>query len=188
MRIAVASDHRGYAVKDKILALLADMGHVGIDAGPEDCQSVDYPEFAAAVAGSVSDGTVDRGILICGTGIGMCIAANKFRGVRAAPCHDDLTAEMSRLHNDANVLCLSADLLGDRLVNRMVEIWVRTEFEGGRHARRLEQIARLEAGLTSPETMGAERNGSSEPSAQPATLPMIGGDPAGGPASVASSS
>lgn len=91
---------------------------------------------------------MDRGILICGTGIGMCIAANKFPGVRAAPCHDDLTAEMSRLHNDANVLCLSADLLGDRLVNRMVEIWVRTEFQGGRHARRLQKIADCECDVT----------------------------------------
>src|SRR5690606_33828320 len=81
---------------------------------------------------------------ICGTGVGMCIVANKFAGVRAAPCHDDLTAEMSRMHNDANVLCLSADLLGDRLVNRMVEIWLATKFEGGRHARRLSKIAEYE--------------------------------------------
>ena len=140
MKIAVASDHRGYAVKSKILNLLEELGHEGLDYGPDGSESVDYPDFASKVAESVSKGEVDRGILICGTGIGMCIVANKFSGVRAAPCHDDITAEMSRLHNDANVLCLSADLLGDKLVNRMVEIWVTTEFEGGRHARRVEKI------------------------------------------------
>ena len=144
MKIAVASDHRGFVVKGKVLALLADLGHEGIDHGPDADESVDYPDFAAKVAGAASKGSVDRGILICGTGIGMCITANKFRGVRAAPCHDDLTAQMSRLHNDSNVLCLSADMLGDQLVNRMVEIWLKTEFEGGRHARRLEKVAQYE--------------------------------------------
>jgi ribose 5-phosphate isomerase B len=87
---------------------------------------------------------VDRGILICGTGIGMCIAANKVSGVRAAPCHDTITAEMSRRHNDANVLCLSGDMLGEELIDRMVRIWLATEFEGGRHARRVEKIQRFE--------------------------------------------
>jgi ribose 5-phosphate isomerase B len=145
MKIAVASDHRGYTVKGKILALLHDLGHEGVDLGPDDGESVDYPDYAAKVADAVSTQAVDRGILICGTGMGMCIMANKFAGVRAAPCHDDLTAEMSRLHNDANVLCLSADLLGDTLVNRMVEIWLKTEFEGGRHARRLDKIKAYES-------------------------------------------
>jgi ribose 5-phosphate isomerase B len=145
MKIAVASDHRGYVVKGKILAMVAALGHEALDFGPENSESVDYPDYASKVARSVSNAEVDRGILICGSGMGMCIVANKFDGVRAAPCHDDLTAEMSRLHNDSNVLCLSADLLGDRLVNRMVEIWLATEFEGGRHARRLEKIARIEA-------------------------------------------
>ncbi len=144
MKIAVASDHRGFAVKGKILALLSEMGHEGVDCGPDTARSVDYPDFAAKVAESVCTGAADRGILICGTGMGMCIVANKFPGVRAAPCHDDLTAEMSRLHNDANVLCLSADLLGERLVNRMVEIWLNTDFEGGRHARRIEKISQYE--------------------------------------------
>jgi len=144
MRIAVASDHRGFEVKGKILSLIRDHGHEGLDYGPETPESVDYPDFAARVAEGVSRGEIDRGILICGTGIGMCIVANKFHGVRAAPCHDDLTAEMSRLHNDANILCLSADLLGDRLVNRMVDIWVSTDFEGGRHARRIEKINQCE--------------------------------------------
>lgn len=144
MRIAVASDHRGYAVKGRILELIRNLGHEGLDFGPDGPENVDYPDFAAKVAQAVAAGDVERGILICGTGVGMCIVANKFPGVRAAPCHDDLTAEMSRMHNDANVLCLSADLLGDRLVNRMVEIWLATKFEGGRHARRLAKIAEFE--------------------------------------------
>jgi len=144
MKIAVASDHRGVDVKGKILELLTELGHEGHDFGPEGMESVDYPDYASKVAKAVSTTDMDRGILICGTGMGMCIVANKFSGVRAAPCHDDLTAEMSRLHNDANVLCLSADLLGDRLVNRMVEIWLATEFEGGRHARRLDKIREYE--------------------------------------------
>lgn len=150
MKIAVASDHRGFEVKAKVLDLVKSMGHEGLDFGPDGSESVDYPDYASKVAQAVSDEVADRGILICGTGIGMCIVANKFRGVRAAPCHDDVTAEMSRLHNDANVLCLSADLLGDRLVNRMVEIWVKAGFEGGRHARRLEKITGLE-GQSVPE-------------------------------------
>ena len=144
MKIAVASDHRGFTVKGMVLALLSELGHDGLDHGPDSNDSVDYPDFAAEVARAVADGTVERGILICGTGMGMCIVANKFAGVRAANCHDDLTAEMSRRHNDSNVLCLSADLLGDRLVNRMIEIWLETEFEGGRHARRVDKIAEHE--------------------------------------------
>lgn len=144
MKIAVASDHRGFATKGKILALLDEMGHTPLDYGPDNSENVDYPDFAAKVACAVSTGEVERGILICGTAIGMCMVANKFPGVRAANCHDDLTAEMSRLHNDANVLCLSADLLGDRLINRMIEIWVQTGFEGGRHARRVKKITDIE--------------------------------------------
>jgi ribose 5-phosphate isomerase B len=144
MKIAVASDHRGFTVKGMVLALLSELGHDGLDRGPDSSESVDYPDFAAEVASAVAEGTADRGILICGTGMGMCIVANKFAGVRAANCHDDLTAEMSRRHNDSNVLCLSADLLGDRLVNRMIEIWLETEFEGGRQARRVDKIAEHE--------------------------------------------
>jgi len=144
MRIAVGSDHRGHAVKERIIELLRRLEQDVVDAGFSAQESIDYPDVAAFVAEKVSKGEVDRGILICGTGIGMCIAANKFAGVRAAPCHDDLTAEMSRRHNDLNVLCLSADMLGERLIDRMVEIWLKTEFEGGRHARRVEKIVQLE--------------------------------------------
>jgi ribose 5-phosphate isomerase B len=155
MKIGVASDHRGYQVKSKILGQIAELGHEAIDMGPESGDSVDYPDYAANVASAVSRGEIDRGILVCGTGMGMCIVANKFCGVRAVPCHDDLTAEMSRRHNDANVLCLSADLLGERLVSRMVELWLTTEFEGGRHARRLEKIALVEQQNGCPTTRPA---------------------------------
>jgi ribose 5-phosphate isomerase B len=144
MRIAIGTDHRGYPVRSKVIDLLKRLGHEVEDVGTFTDEAVDYPDVAARVARKVSHGTADRGILICGTGLGMCIAANKFGGVRAAPCHDDLTAEMSRRHNDSNVLCLSGDLLGERLIDRMVELWLATPFEGGRHARRVEKIAALE--------------------------------------------
>jgi ribose 5-phosphate isomerase B len=145
MKIAVGSDHRGLAVKQRVVPLLQQMGHEVIDVGPAAAGSVDYPDFAFEAAKAVGEGRADRGILICGTGIGMCIAANKVRGVRAAPCHDSITAEMSRRHNDANILCLSADLLGEGLIERMVPIWLETAFEAGRHARRVEKITKFEA-------------------------------------------
>lgn len=144
MRIAVGSDHRGVSMRLKVVGLLNRLGQEVIDLGTTEEASVDYPDIAADVAGRVSRGEVDRGILICGTGLGMSIAANKFPGVRAAPCHDYVTAEMSRRHNDLNVLCLSGDILGERLVDRLVEIWLNTEFEGGRHERRVEKITALE--------------------------------------------
>jgi len=144
MRIAVGSDHRGYQIRAKIIELLKRLGHEVVDVGTDRPDPVDYPDIAALVATKVSRKEVDRGILICGTGLGMCIAANKVPGVRAAPCHDDLTAEMSRRHNDLNVLCLSADLLGERLIDRMVELWLETPFEGGRHARRVDRITQIE--------------------------------------------
>ena len=146
MKIAVGSDHRGYEVKRRIATVLQQLGHEVLDIGPNSRDSVDYPDFGIPVALAVSEGRVQRGVLICGTGIGMCIAANKVRHVRAAPCHDSITAEMSRRHNDANVLCLSADLLGEDLLDRMVRIWLETAFESGRHARRVEKITRFEAG------------------------------------------
>jgi ribose 5-phosphate isomerase B len=145
MKIAVGSDHRGFEVKRRILSVLEKLGHEVVDMGPQSTESVDYPDFAFLVANAVAEQKVERGILICGTGIGMCIAANKVRGIRAAPCHDSITAEMSRRHNDANVLCLSADLLGEELIERMVKIWLETAFEGGRHSRRVEKIVRHEA-------------------------------------------
>jgi ribose 5-phosphate isomerase B len=144
MKIAIGCDHRGFGVKTKLMEVVAKLGHEVIDVGTHSADSCDYPDLGAIVAGKVSTGEVDRGILICGSGIGMCIVANKFPGVRAAPCHDDLSAEMSRRHNDLNVLCLSADMLGERLIDRLVEVWLNTPFEGGRHTRRIEKITELE--------------------------------------------
>jgi ribose 5-phosphate isomerase B len=146
MRIAIGSDHRGFEAKRRIKSIVQGLKHAIVDVGTESRDSVDYPDLAFRVAEAVGSGQAERGILICGTGIGMAIAANKVRGVRAAPCHDSITAEMSRRHNDANVLCLSADLLGEELIDRMVRIWLETAFEGGRHARRVQKIERYEAG------------------------------------------
>ncbi|MEN6405072.1 MAG: ribose 5-phosphate isomerase B [Thermoguttaceae bacterium] len=144
MRIAVGSDHRGVELRAKLIGFLQSLGQEVVDVGSHDGQDVDYPDIAALVARKVSKKEVDRGILVCGTGVGMCIAANKIPGVRAAPCHDDVTAEISRRHNDLNVLCLSGDLLGEKLADRLVEIWLNTPFEGGRHARRNQKILHLE--------------------------------------------
>jgi ribose 5-phosphate isomerase B len=147
MRIAVGSDHRGFQIKARILEFLPKWQHQALDLGTHSQDSVDYPDIALKVAQSLHRGEADRGILICGTGIGMCIAANKVPGIRAAPCHDAVTAEMSRRHNDANILCLSADLLGDELVERMLQLWLNTEFEGGRHLRRVNKIKEFEQNL-----------------------------------------
>jgi ribose 5-phosphate isomerase B len=144
MKVAIASDHRGYHLKERVIALLRDRGHEVIDEGPASDASVDYPDFAALVAKKVGSGDVDRGILICGTGIGMAITANKFPGVRAAACADEVTAELSRRHNDLNVLCLSGDLLSANSTERVVIKWIETEFEGGRHQRRVEKIRQFE--------------------------------------------
>lgn len=144
MKVAIASDHRGVRVKGQILAQLVELGYEGVDFGPDTDESVDYPDFASKVAKVVGSGAFDRGILICGTGMGMCIAANKFNNVRAVSCHDDVTAEYSRRHNNANIMCLSSDMLGDRLLGRIVELWLKTEFEGGRHQRRLDKISQIE--------------------------------------------
>ena len=131
-------------LRAKLISFLQELGQEVVDVGSYDGQDDDYPDVAALVARKVASKEVDRGILLCGTGVGMCIAANKIPGVRAAPCHDDITAEVSRRHNDLNVLCLSGDLLGEKLADRLVEIWLRTPFEGGRHARRNEKITQLE--------------------------------------------
>jgi ribose 5-phosphate isomerase B len=144
MRIAVGSDHRGFQLKDKLRTMLSSKGHEVMDVGTEGSESVDYPDYAHIVAEKVRDREADRGLLICGTGIGMAITANKFRGVRAAPCSDEVSAELSRRHNDANVLCLSGDMLSVRAAERIVEVWLATEFEGGRHARRIQKIEDIE--------------------------------------------
>lgn len=144
MRIAIASDHRGVELRQKVILKLESLGHEVIDEGTCSNESVDYPDFASLVAKKVSGKEADRGVLICGTGIGMAITANKFPGVRAAQCGDEVTAEIARRHNDLNVLCMSADLMGQRGAERMVQVWIETEFEGGRHSRRLDKITEIE--------------------------------------------
>jgi ribose 5-phosphate isomerase B len=144
MRIAVGSDHRGAELRSKLIDFLRQLDQVVVDATEDSSDFDDYPDVAEAVARKVGNQEVDRGILICGTGLGMCIVANKIPGVRAAPCFDDLSAELSRRHNDLNVLCLSGDMIAEKLADRIVEIWLKTPFEGGRHARRLTKIASLE--------------------------------------------
>jgi ribose 5-phosphate isomerase B len=144
MRIAIGSDHRGVPARLRLIALLGRMGHEVIDCGSHGTDAVDYPDIAADVAGRVSHATVDRGILLCCTGVGMAIAANKVAGVRAATCHDEVTAEMSRRHNDLNVLCLSAEMIGPEVQDKMIRTWLETPFDGGRHARRVAKIMSLE--------------------------------------------
>jgi ribose 5-phosphate isomerase B len=144
MRIAIGSDHRGVAARKRLIGLLQRLGNEVIDCGSDGDQAVDYPDIAADVARRVSDASVERGILLCCTGVGMAIAANKLPGVRAATCHDEVTAEMSRRHNDLNVLCLSAELIGSDLQEKIIRTWLSTPFEGGRHARRVAKIAALE--------------------------------------------
>ncbi len=144
MRIGIASDHRGFQMKNRLIQLVQSLGHDVTDFGPHSTDSVDYPDFARQVAEGISSGDIDRGVLICGTGIGMCITANKFDGIRAANCNDSVTAEYSRLHNDVNVVCLSADQLSDQLADQILQIWLKTEFEGGRHARRIQKISDIE--------------------------------------------
>jgi ribose 5-phosphate isomerase B len=149
MKLTIGSDHRGYRVKQKIVDYLNQNGHSCNDVGTYSDQSVDYPDIAQAVSRDVYGGESDRGILICGTGIGMAITANKYPGIRAASCHDEITAEMSRRHNDANILCLSADLFGERNVEPLLKLWLNTGFEGGRHERRVNKISEIEKSLDS---------------------------------------
>lgn len=146
MKIAVGSDHRGFEAKEQIKAIIAELGHECIDFGTSDNKPVDYPDSAYQVAKAVSENEVDRAILACATGIGMCIAANKIKAVRAALCHDELSATISRDHNDANVLCLSGDQIGAALLRKIVEVWLDTEFSGGRHLRRVNKISAIEEG------------------------------------------
>ena len=146
MKIAVGSDHRGFEAKEQIKAIIAELGHECIDFGTNDSNPVDYPDPAYSVAMAVSKKQADRAILVCATGIGMSIAANKINGIRAALCHDELSAQISRDHNDANVLCISGDLTGEVLLRKIVEVWLETKFSGGRHQRRNRKIAAIEEG------------------------------------------
>ncbi|MBI2900022.1 MAG: ribose 5-phosphate isomerase B [Planctomycetes bacterium] len=144
MKIAVGADHAGFRIKDELKKRLAALGHSVEDAGTDSEQSVDYPDFAERVGRAIAEGRADRGVLVCGTGIGMSIAANKIAGVRAAVVTDPLTAEMSRRHNDANVFCAGARVLAPEKIAELLDLWLKTPFEGGRHERRVEKIRRLE--------------------------------------------
>jgi ribose 5-phosphate isomerase B len=146
MKIAVGSDHRGFDIKQQIMAIATELGHECIDVGTGDNNPVDYPDLAYLAGMAVSKKEADRAILTCATGIGMSMAANKVKGIKAALCHDELTAQISRDHNDANVLCLSADQVGVVLLRKMVDVWLRTEFRGGRHERRVRKIEAIEEG------------------------------------------
>ncbi len=151
MLIAIGANHHGYRVREMLIELLRQLGHNVVDLGAYDASPVDYPNVAATVAGKVGCKEADRGILISGSGLGMCIAANKFPGIRAVLCHDDMTAEMSRRHNDANVLCLAAGMLGKSFIRRIVATWLKVPFDGGCYARQVEKIASLECGGPPPK-------------------------------------
>lgn len=146
MKIAVGSDHRGFEAKEQIRAIVAQMGHECIDFGTNNTHPIDYPDLAYSVATAVASKEAEKAILVCATGLGMSIAANKIKGIRAALCHDELSAQISRDHNDANILCLSGDQIGEVLLRKIVEVWLNTEFSGGRHLRRVNKIAAIEAG------------------------------------------
>ena len=152
MKIAIAADHRGYAAKEKVSVMLGEQGHEVLDMGTNSSRSCDYTDMAYTAAKAVSGPGADRAIMLCGSGIGMSIVANKMKGVRAALCDDELTAQMSRRHNDANVLCLASDLLGEELMRRIVESWIETAFEGGRHERRVERSPSSRTAATPPPT------------------------------------
>ena len=143
--IAIGSDHGGYALKQVIISHLADRGIEFRDFGTYSEESCDYPEYGEAVGRAVASGECELGIAVCGTGIGISIAANKVHGVRAAACSDCYTAEMCRRHNDANVLALGGRVIGPGLALKIVDIFLSTGFDGGRHARRLGQLAEIEA-------------------------------------------
>lgn len=157
MKIAIASDHAGFGLKNRILRQLAEKKVDAVDFGTDSRDSVDYPDYAVGVAESVSKGKLDRGILICGTGIGMSITANKFPGVRAALCHNAVTAEASRRHNDANILVLGERVLDEETAVQIVRIWLETDFEAGRHQQRLDKIRAIEN--TPPDSPRSSRGG-----------------------------
>ena len=147
MTIAIGCDHAGVELKNELLSLLNNLRIPYIDYGTDSPESVDYPDFGEKVSDAVSSGKIKSGILICGTGIGMSIVANKFPGVRASLCNDLFTAKMSRLHNDANILVIGGRIVGKDLAKEIVKTWVSTPFEGDRHCRRLDKITKIEERL-----------------------------------------
>ena len=144
MKISIGCDHGGYALKETVKAMLVEQGHDVLDVGCHSTESVDYPLFGEAAARAVASGECEKGIVICTTGIGISIAANKVKGIRCAHCADCLQAEMTRRHNDANMLAMGAGITGVNLAKKMVEVFLSTEFEGGRHQRRVSQLDAIE--------------------------------------------
>ena len=144
MNISIGCDHGGFALKENIRAYLVEQGHTVTDVGCKSLESCDYPDFGAAAARLVASGACERGIVICTTGIGISISANKVKGIRCALCGDAFSAEMTRRHNDANMLALGAGITGPNLAQKIVEVFLSTGFEGGRHARRVDKIMALE--------------------------------------------
>lgn len=153
MKIALGCDHAGFGLKEEILSLLQTLNVEVVDCGTNSTTSVDYPDFGEKVSVLVSSGKIERGMLICGTGLGMSMVANKFPNVRASLCNDLFTAKMSRLHNDANVLVLGGRVIGKDLAYEIVKTWVSTPFEGDRHLKRLNKIKKIE------ESLRTDRNG-----------------------------
>ena len=143
-QIALAADHGGYELKEAVKRLLDKRGIPYYDFGTHSCESCDYPDYAGPAARSVSEGVSERGIFCCGSAAGMVIVANKFSGIRAVACHNESMARMSRLHNDANILALGGRVVDIEEAMKIVDVWLETEFEGGRHARRLAKIAGME--------------------------------------------
>ncbi|MGN0193559.1 MAG: ribose 5-phosphate isomerase B [Pseudoramibacter sp.] len=145
MKIAIGSDHGGFELKQKLIQELTEVYQAEVvDCGCDGTASVDYPDFGQKVAETVASGDVDRGIVICGTGIGISISANKVPGVRAALCTNEYMAKMSRQHNNANVLAMGARVIGDELAKDILKVWMTTDFEGGRHQRRIDKISAIE--------------------------------------------
>lgn len=144
MKVAIGSDHGGLDLKEAVISVLKELGHEAVDMGTYERNSCDYPDFAEKVGTAVASGECQQGVLICGTGIGMSIAANKVQGVRAALCNEIFSARMARAHNDANVLCLGARVVGPGVAQEIVRAYFTGAFEGGRHANRVEKIGRLD--------------------------------------------
>lgn len=144
MKIAIACDHGGYALKEAVKAHLTEKGYEAVDFGTNSTDSCDYPDYAAPAAKAVAGGECEKGIVICTTGIGVSIVANKVKGIRCALCSDPLSAEMTRRHNDTNMLAMGAGIIGQNLAMDIVDTWLTTEFEGGRHQRRVDKIMALE--------------------------------------------
>lgn len=144
MKISLACDHGAFELKERLKAHLLEQGHQVADCGTNSADSCDYPDFAQAAARLVAEGSCQRGVVLCTTGIGMSIAANKVKGVRCALCHEPLSAEMTRRHNDANMLAMGAGVTGGNLAQRILDVFLSTEFEGGRHQRRVDKITEME--------------------------------------------